>query len=135
LKKIVYLFTIGTVAVASVALAQDDAAYQGWMKTTGATVGAIRKNIEGKMGDQVAADADKLAVVFKQVGKYGQKRGGADDAVGASEKATTAASQLSVAAKAGNMEQAAAELKNLSATCASCHSAHREKVEGGFKIK
>ena len=39
------------------------------------------------------------------------------------------------AAKAGNWEQAAAELKNLSSTCAGCHAAHREKTQEGFIIK
>jgi cytochrome c556 len=88
------------------------------------------------MGDQAAADADKLADIFKQVGEFWQKRGGADDAVASSQKAVTAASALSAAAKAGNMEQVTAELKNLNSTCGGCHMAHRDRVEGGgFKIK
>ena len=134
-KKNVYLFAICIAGLASIAPAQDEKDYQTWMKTTAATVGTLRKNIDGRMGDMAAADADKLAGIFKQVGEFWQKRGGADDAVGFAQKASSSASQLSAAAKAGNMDQAAAELKNLQGACAGCHSAHREKAEGGFKIK
>ena len=57
------------------------------------------------------------------------------DAVKFAQDAQAAAKGLAAAAASENAEQSAASLKMLMATCAGCHGAHREKVEGGFKIK
>lgn len=136
MKKTVCVFGLVIATLATISLAQTDQEFQSWMKSTGATVGSMKKNIEAKAGDPAAADADKLADIFKQVGEFWQKRGGADDAVAAAQKAATAASAISTAAKAGNMDQASAEMRNLNSTCGGCHMAHRERLEGGgFKIK
>ena len=136
MKKTACVFGLVIATLGIVSFAQTEQDYQSWMKSTGATVGSLKKNIEAKTGDAAVADADKLAGIFKQVGEFWQKRGGADDAVAGSQKAATAASAISAAAKAGNMDQASAELKNLQSTCGGCHMAHRDRVEGGgFKIK
>jgi hypothetical protein len=117
------------------ALAQSDSDYQGWMKTNGATVASLNKDIAAKDGTAAAADAQKLQGVFKQVEAFWQARN-APDAVSFAQKAGTAAGAISAAATAGNMDQAAAEVKNLQANCGGCHMAHRERTpEGAFKIK
>ena len=131
------LFVLTALAVATVAgvYAQSDGDYQGYMKTVQGTVGSLRKNIDGKMNDMAASDAQKLADTFKQVEAYWTKRGGADDAVNFARQAGAAAGAAAKAASAGNMEQAAAEMKNMQSNCGGCHTAHREKAPEGFKIK
>jgi len=135
LKKTLVCFVIGIATLTSIGLAQDEKDYSTWMKTVAATNGTLRKNIEAKMGDAAAADADKLAGIFKQVTAFWEKRGGADDAVAAAKKAATAAADISTAAKAGNWDQASGGVMTLGSTCGGCHMAHRERGADGFKIK
>ena len=117
------------------ALAQSDSDYQAWMKTNGATMQALQKDIAAKDGKAVSADGQKLDGIFKQVGDFWQKRGAAD-AVNFAKQAQTAAQAISKAGDAGNLDQAAAEVKNLQTNCGGCHMAHRERSpEGAFKIK
>ena len=114
---------------------QDEKEYEGWMKTTGATVGSMRKNVEAKANDAAAQDAEKLAEVFKKVEGFWQARK-TEDAVIWSQQAQTAAKEISTAAKGGDFEKAGVSMKSLMVNCASCHTAHREKLpEGGYKIK
>lgn len=131
------LIVIATLALFSaLAFAQDAADMPMWMKTIGSTNGSLRKNIEAKKGPEAAADAQKLAEVYKQVGAYFAKAGGADDAVALAKKGETAAMDVSTAATAGNMDDAATASKAIGGTCGPCHMAHREKLEaGGYKIK
>ena len=135
MKKTLILFVIGIATLASIGLAQDEKDYQTWMKTVQATNGTLRKNIDAKMGDAAAADADKLSGVFKQVSVFWEKRGGAPDAVEVAKKAVASTDKLSMAARAGNWTDASAELTTLGSTCGGCHMAHRERGADGFKIK
>src|ERR1700688_4783730 len=65
----------------SVALwAQDDAEYQNWIKSNGATVASLRKNLDAKSGDAAAADAKKLQDNFTQISAYWQKKNVSDAA-------------------------------------------------------
>ena len=117
------------------AFAQDEADFKTWMKTTAATMGSLRKNLEAKQAADVANDAQKVADIYKQVGAFFAKAH-ADDAVAIAKNGETAANDLVTAANAGNLEQAAAGAKTLGGTCGPCHMAHREKLEaGGYKIK
>ena len=114
---------------------QDEKEFEGWMKTTGATIGSLRKNVEGKMNDSMAQDAEKLAGIFKNVEGFWQSRK-TEDAVKLSQQAQTAANEIAAAAKGGDSEKAAASMKTLMSTCSACHTTHREKLpEGGYKIK
>jgi hypothetical protein len=135
-KKTLTLFLLGITALAAIGLAQDEKDYQTWMKTVAATNGSLRKNVEAKMGDAAAADADKLNGVFKQVAAFWEKRGGAPDAVELSNKAVAATAKISTAAKAGAWEAVAPEMSALGSTCGGCHKVHREgNPQEGFKIK
>jgi len=135
MKEILFVFVIGIATLASIGLAQDEKDYQTWMKTVQATNGTLRKNIDAKMGDAAAADADKLSGIFKQVAVFWEKRGGAADAVDTARRAVASTDKLSMAARAGNWTDASAELTALGGACAGCHMAHRERGADGFKIK
>ena len=129
------LVTAGVTALLAVgALAQSDSDYQALMKKNGATMQAVNKAIAAKDGSAVAASGKTFQETFKQVGDFWQKRN-ADDAVGFAKKAQAAAEGISKAGEAGDMDKAAAEVKNLQATCGGCHMAHREKVGDNFQIK
>ncbi len=115
--------------------AQDTAEMSAWMKSLAATNGAIRKNLEAKNGSDVAADAKKLTEIYEKVGAYFAKMN-MDDAVKISQTGHDAAADLATVAAAGDMDKAAADAKAIGGTCMPCHSAHRERVEGGgYKIK
>lgn len=133
--KLTVFVLFGIFAFLSLTQSREEQEFQSWMKTTFATSGSLRKNIESKTADGAAADAAKLEAVFKQVGEFFAKRN-ADDAVKWSQQAVTAAREAGAAAKAGDFEKAAASMKGMNATCTACHAAHRERLpEGGYKIK
>ena len=114
--------------------AQDDADYQGWMKSVGATVGSLRKNLEAKNGDAASADAKKLQEIFGHVHDYWLKKN-VDDATKFASGAGEGFGTLADQAAAGKFDDASATLKTTSANCGGCHTAHREKTADGFKIK
>jgi hypothetical protein len=122
-------------ALGITAVAQDDAAYVTWMKTVGSTGGSLRKNLEAKSSDGAAADAKKLQEVFGHVHEYWAKKG-SDDAMKFAMTAQEAYGDVATQAAAGKFEEASASLKKAGATCAGCHTAHREKAaDGSYKIK
>jgi cytochrome c556 len=117
-------------------LAQDDEKeFQGWMKTTGATMGSLRKNLEAKNGEAAAADAKTLQEVFAKVHDFWMKK----KIESATKFATTAQNGFKVVgqlASSGKFDEAAAEMKSTVATCAGCHNGFREKKEDGtYRIK
>ena len=127
------LLCLGT-AFATLAMA-DDQEFVGWMKKTGGTVGKLRKEVEAKAYPDVAKDATALAEIFKNVEDYFAKSH-TDDAVVMSQSAQAVAKQLATAAASGDADAVASTLKGVQASCAGCHTAHREKLaEGGYKIK
>jgi cytochrome c556 len=130
-----YIPAVVTALLVVGALAQSDSDYQGWMRSTAANMGSLNKNIAAKTGAGAAADAEKLEATFKQVEDFWKKRGSADDAVNFAVKAQTAAAAIAKAATAGNLDEAATQVKSLQANCGGCHMAHREGTPGSFKIK
>ena len=128
------LFCLGaTLAVG--AFADDQADFVAWMKTTGGTVGKLRKEIEAKAFPDAAKDAATLQEVFKHVEDYFAKTN-TDDAVKMAQASHAAATKLAEAAAASDADGAAAGLKAVQGSCGGCHMAHREKLpEGGYKIK
>lgn len=129
------LFTACVIVLAVPALAQDDADYQKWMKTVGATSGSLRKNLDAKNGEAVSADAKKLLEAFDQVHAYWQKKN-INDAMKFAMDARIGFRDIAEQASAGKFDDAAATLKRASTTCAGCHTAHREKAaDGSWVIK
>src|SRR4051812_3280443 len=86
--------------VCTMGWAQDEDAYKGWMKSLPGTVGGIRKNLEAKSLEAVAADAKKVEEVFAHSAEFWTKKGGAD-AAGWSKDAQAAAAKTAAAAAAG----------------------------------
>lgn len=116
-----------SLVVAGLVLGAEDPSPQHvkWMKDTDALNGKIRK------GEDVAASAKALAVIYKDVAAYWGKR---DPAAGkTAEDVVNAATAL---AAAGNPEEAQAQQKIIGGACRSCHNAHRERLpDGSYKIK
>ena len=116
-------------------LAQSDADYQGYMQSVASSNKKFQKAAKEKDGATVATEGAALEGIFKQVEAFWSKRGGAADAVTFAKTAHMAAAAASAAAKAGDLDKAAAEAATVGGACGGCHAAHREKGEGGFKIK
>ena len=115
--------------------AQDDAAYQEWMKTTSATVASLRKNLDAKTTDAAATDARKLSEVFAQVRGYWEKKNVSDAAKFAAD-AESGFNEAAELASAGKFDEASEAVKKAQANCAGCHGAHREKAaDGSWKMK
>jgi hypothetical protein len=139
MRKMFVLASILAVSVVGV-LAQADRPdpradeYRSWMQSVQPGVRSLATNINEKMLDKAASDADALEATFKKVEAFWGQRG-LQDAVVFSQTARKALRAASKDAKAGNAEAAQADLKELRSTCADCHMAHREGTPGSFTIK
>jgi cytochrome c556 len=121
--------------LAAFAFGQGHEELQQAMKTAGANFGGLRKSIEAKDAMATTAAADKLAAAFPVVRAHFEEHK-MQDGVDFATTAEKASKSLSEAAKAGNWDQAAADMKTIGGTCQGCHSAHREKLpDGTFKMK
>jgi cytochrome c556 len=120
--------------VAGIVFAQSESDYQGWMKSNGAAMASIQKNIAAKDAAGIAADAHTIEGNLKNAEAFWTKKGGAPDAVNFAKMGQMAAATLAKDA-AGNMDAVAGDLKSLQGNCGGCHMAHREKTEAGFKFK
>jgi cytochrome c556 len=108
--------------------------YRAWMQSIPPAVRSLTANINGRMGDTAAADADKLDDTFKQIEDFWGQRN-VQDAVAFTQTARKALTAISKDAKAGNTDAAMADLKTLQSTCGGCHMAHRDGSAGSFSIK
>jgi len=108
--------------------------YRAWMQSIPPAVRSLTANINGRMGDMAAADADKLDDTFKQIEDFWGQRN-VQDAVAFTQTARKALTAISKDAKAGNTDAAMADLKTLQSTCGGCHMAHRDGSAGSFSIK
>jgi hypothetical protein len=131
------LIKIGVPALLVLALAlpaQENETLEGWMKATGASLGALRK-LEKKTGPEAITNAEKLGGIYENMISFWRQRN-ADDAVKLSTEGKAAAVELASAAHADDADKAAAAFARLGGTCKPCHEAHREKTpEGKYKIK
>src|SRR5579862_149182 len=133
--KRILLLSACLMALGITTLAQEDADYQKWMKTVGATSGSLRKNLDAKNGEGAASDARKLQEVFGQIHDFWHKKN-VDDAMMLAMTARDGFKEIAEQASAGRFDEASATLKKASATCGGCHTAHREKAsDGTWKIK
>jgi soluble cytochrome b562 len=126
---------VSVAAISVTLLAQDEKDYQTWMKTIGATVGSLRKNLEAKNSDAAASDAKKLQETFTQVHDFWMEKK-TEDAMKFAANAQNGFKEIAELASAGNFEEAQATLKTTMSNCAGCHNAHRVKGDdGSYKIK
>ena len=129
------LLVVSALAISAGLFAQEEKDYQDWMKTTGATAGSLRKNLEAKNGEGAAADAKKLQEVFTQVHDFWMKKK-IDNATKFASSAQSGFKEVGELATAGKFDEAAATLKTTMANCGGCHAAYREKAaDGSWKIK
>lgn len=135
MKKTLIGLTLSAALLAGVAWAQDHAEFQGWMKTTAASFGSLRKSVMAKDGPAAAETAEKMSGIFKEVGGHFEEHK-MQDGIDFAHHASEAAADLAMAAKAGDWDKAEADLKTVGAQCQGCHGAHREKLpDGSFKMK
>jgi mono/diheme cytochrome c family protein len=95
----------------------------------------LRAAVTAKDYDGIAKHAATFKASFGVTETYftGKK---VDDAVTAAKAGAKAAADLATAATAKNDENIAAAQRALGATCAGCHTAHRERLpDGTFEIK
>ncbi len=125
---------VASMAVAVRAAEKPPADFQKAMKDLGAAMGALSKpgaaeDYElGKTQGRAAKDAFAVVVKF-----WSSK--GTTDAVKLAETGAKAAADLYVSADLSSAEGIQAAMKDMGATCAACHTAHREKTADGFEIK
>ena len=105
------------------------------MKQVGATMGKLKKGLDGKMLHEAAGDAEKMQALLKDAEAIfaGMKMA---DAVEMAKSAESAAGDIVSAGHGGNAEGATAAFGKLGGTCKGCHDAHREKLQdGSYKLK
>ena len=130
----VYL-VVCTLLLSIAVWAQNDADYQSWMKSNGAAVASLGKNLTAKAGDAAAMDAKTLQDNFTKVAAYWQSKN-VSDAVKFAQDAKSGFAQVAELASAGKFDDASAAMKMTQANCAGCHMAHRERAaDGSFKMK
>ena len=133
--KVSLLAAVCVLCVSVAVWAQEDADYQNWMKSNGATVASLRKNLDAKSSDAAAADAKKLQDNFTQISAYWQKKNVSDAAKFAMD-AQNGFKDVAQLSAAGKFDEASAAAMKAQANCAGCHMAHREKAaDGSWKIK
>jgi cytochrome c556 len=112
----------------------DEEAYQKLMQAAGATVGDIKKNLEGDL-PAVAAGAKRLNETFDEVQSFWINRD-LEEPEEWSGDVMDAADALGEAASKGDRAATQAAFKNLTGVCAQCHNTYREKdPNGGYRIR
>jgi hypothetical protein len=104
------------------------------MQTIAAAQEAATKALEAE--DLVASEKHAASIVdaFPVIQKYWS--GKSEGAVTMVRTASKAASDLRVSSQQNSLEGALYSAKELTAACANCHNAHREKMpDGTFQIK
>ena len=135
MKLITVLLFAGVTGFGMFGQTPDEQEFEKWMKTVNATMGTLRTNLQGKAATESAADAAKLAEIFKKSEQFWQTRK-KDDAVDWSKKAAAAALEIEAAAKANDFDKAGAAMRSLFGNCAGCHTAYRERgPDGSYRFK
>jgi len=120
-----------TMSVTPSAQAKTDEDYDKLMKAVGAANGAMRGAAKEQNASVVAAEAQKLVALFKDVQAFWTDRKNAE----AAEWAGTAMTHASTIAKSTDMTASMGAMKELGGVCQTCHAKYREKTETGFAIK
>lgn len=109
--------------------------YDKLMKEVGATVGAMRKAIDGQNAELAKTNASKMVTLFTDAHAFWMQRNVKEAATMANE-AVTHAKAVDGAVDAKDFTKASEHAKMLQGTCASCHKQYRDKdPEGNYRIK
>lgn len=112
-----------------------EADFDAVMKRTGPAFGGLRKALEANAADMAAQQTAVLTQAFTETETFWKGRNKAD-AAGWAAEARAAVATIDGHVKAGNWEGAQASAKQLQGSCASCHTAYRDKAEdGSYRIK
>lgn len=112
----------------------EEAEFQEWMETIRQTVGSLALNLQDKAGDAAVSDAKKLQELFGRVHAFFQKNN-VSSAMKFAADTQSGFQEAGELASAGKLEEALAKFHATRANCTGCHEAHRENVEGNWKIK
>ncbi len=116
--------------------APDELAVSANMKQVTAAVAELRKGAEGSDKAIVTTQAQLLGKIFLETRKVFETRGEMPDAVAWATEATTLMAAAEKGAAAGQFAEVTASATKLATLCASCHTAHRERLEDGtYRIK
>lgn len=129
-----WLLAISLTVVPAAQAPANEEEFDKLMKSVGATVGSLRKNMEGQMASAVSADAKKIAELQKNNAAFWTARQ-ATDAVEWATAAMNHAAEIDKAAAANNMAGAAEQMKMMMGSCQQCHAKYREKGADGFVMK
>lgn len=122
-------------AAITVAKTWTDADLERLMKEVGATVGMLRKSLDGQNADTAKEQADKLELLFEDVDDFWNARN-VKDAADLADDAAEHADHIEDAVDAKDFAKAAEHMKLLQAQCANCHGKYRDKgPDGSFRIK
>jgi cytochrome c556 len=112
-----------------------DADYDKIMKEVGATVGLLRKSIDGQNAELAKQQADKLELLFEEADDFWNARN-VRDAADWADDAAEHADHIEDAADDKDFTKAAEHMKLLQGTCTTCHGKYRDKApDGSFRIK
>ena len=105
------------------------------MKEIGASVGAMRKAIDGQNAELAKTNAAKMGTLFADVQAFWKSRN-VEDAAKTAGEAMTHAKAVEAAVDGKDFTKAAENAKMLQGACASCHKQYRDKdAEGNYRIK
>lgn len=112
-----------------------DTEYDKIMKDVGATVGLLRKSVEGQNAEMAKQQADKLEMLFEEADDFWSARN-VSDARDLADDAAEHADHIEDAVDDKDFIKAAEHLKLLQGTCAACHGKYRDKgPDGSYRIK
>jgi mono/diheme cytochrome c family protein len=135
----VFAWSLASLALGVIVAANEKPTmeFQSLMRSNAAAVGmnGLRGHVPSKDYDAVAKDAATLKDNFTKLEAFWTQKK-VDDAVSFAKKAHEAAEDLESAAKAKDDAKIAAANMTLTAQCAACHMAHRERLpDMTFEIK
>ena len=97
-------------------------------------VGDAELHVDARYWPELGEDLDKLFPMFRQIEAFWTARGN-DDAVAKALTTIEALREIGDAGIAMEQGRARAGIRALRGTCQSCHDAHREETDDGYRIK
>jgi cytochrome c556 len=127
---------VGAISVTAQGQKQwTDEDYDKLMKEVGATVGAMRKAIDGQNAELAKTNASKMVTLFTDVNAFWTARNMKEPATIANS-ALTHAKAVEGAVDAKDFTKAAENAKTMQGACAECHKQYRDKgPDGEWRIK
>ena len=130
-----WVIAIGSAVVPS-AQTKTDEDYDKLMKAVGATVGSMRKNIEGQMADGDGCRCRRRWPICRRTTRRSGPRARCRKRPTGPLPPQAHATEVEKAVAAKNMASAGEHMKLLMGTCAQCHAKYRDKAaDGTYMIK